>query len=138
MFSDLAKAFHTVDHEILLGKLEHYGIRGIVLDQFRSFSTNREQIVKYKSFNSDSLTIKCRVPQGSMLGPLHFLIYINDICESLRILSLILFQMTQTYFIVKNVSTLFNTVNQQLEKAANKLSSKKNLYIDLTQNVKTT
>ena len=57
-----------------------------MLDWVRSYLTNREQIVNYKSFNLDSLTIKCEVPQGSTL-----LIYINDICESSRILSVILF-----------------------------------------------
>ena len=61
-----------------------------MLDRFRSYLTYGEQIVKYKSFNSDSETIKCGVPQGTVLGPLRLLICINDICESSRVLSLIL------------------------------------------------
>ena len=111
VFLDRVKAFDTVDVEILLG------IRGTVLDWFRSYLTNRQQIVKYKSSNSNNLTIKCGVPQGPMLGPLLFLTFINDVCESSRILSLILFaDDTNLFYGDKNGSTLVNTVNQALEK----------------------
>ena len=72
VFLDLAKACDTVNHNILLMKLDHYGIGGIVHDWFKNYLTNRQQIVKYKQVKSDSMTIKCGVPQASVLGPLLF------------------------------------------------------------------
>ena len=77
VFLDLAKAFDTVNRDILLRKLHHYEVRGIVHDWFKNYLTNRQQIVKYKQVKSDSTTIKS-VPQGSILGPLLFLIYMKD------------------------------------------------------------
>ena len=79
VFLDFSKAFDTVNHEILLSKLYHYGIRGIPLDWFENYLDNRTQFVKIGSSQSNTETITCGIPQGSTLGPLLFLLYINDL-----------------------------------------------------------
>jgi hypothetical protein len=99
VFLDLSKAFDTIDHDILLKKLSHYGIRGIALDLLQSYLNNRSQSVVYQNVASSYSKITCGVPQGSILGPVLFLIYINDIYLCSKLLHFILFADDTTIFL---------------------------------------
>lgn len=81
LFLDISKAFDTVDHDILLQKMDNCGIRGVVNSLFESYLKNRKQCVSNNGINSDFGIIKYGVPQGSVLGATLFLVYINDLCN---------------------------------------------------------
>ena len=128
IFLDFAKAFDTVNHEILIKKLEYYGIRGIALKWFKSYLSDRMQCTAIGDFQSKLNYIKCGVPQGSILGPLLFLLYINDIIASSNVLKFTLFaDDTSLFYSHENKSEAANVLNIELSKisewlAANKLS----------------
>ena len=84
VFVDLQKAFDIVDHQILLAKLNHYGICGVLNDWFKSYLSNQNQYVSINGYESGLATINCGVPWGSVLGFLLLLLYINDLNQAIK------------------------------------------------------
>ena len=120
VFLDLSKAFDPVNHNILLRKLEFYGIRGLALQWFKNYLTGRKQYVLYNNTQSSKQYITCGVPQGSVLGPLLFLIYINDIPKCLKHSKSIVFADDTTIFAsCNNMNTLHNNMNDDLANLIN-------------------
>ena len=87
----MSKAFDTIDHTILINKLTFYGIHGVALDLIKSYLNNRYQFVEYDGVQSSMLPISTGVPQGSILGPLLFIIYINDFPNASRLFNFIMY-----------------------------------------------
>ncbi len=133
---DLSKAFDVINHDILLRKLRTYGIRGIANDWFRSYLSNRFQFVEVDGNVSNMLPIKIGVPQGSILGPLLYLIYVNDIGNSCRGNILSFADDTTLYTSHSDLTQLYENANEQINDlyqwfCSNRLSlnAKKTKYI---------
>ena len=129
----MSKAFDTIKHKILISKLEHYGIRGVAKTWFENYLYERKQIVKYNGVLSEEMTIKCGVPQGSVLGPLLFLLYINDIENCSELISVILFaDDTNILYSHTCLKTLNKIIQVELDKITDWLSVNK-LSINATK-----
>ena len=128
IFLDLQKAFDTVDHDILLYKLYRYGIRGTALHWFKSYLKNRQQYTIVNEHSSKLCSIKTGVPQGSIIGPLLFLLYVNDIKDVVDSNRLKLFADDTNLFLYNSdLQCLIRNANEELQALyqwllANKLS----------------
>ena len=118
IFLDLSKAFDTLNYDILLTKLDYYGIKCSALNWFRSYFTNRLHYVEYDDIKSNKISISLGVPQGSILGPLLFTLYINDIQNSTDYFSFIKYADDTNLFNPMNVQD-FNVINLELNKVYN-------------------
>ena len=133
VFVDLSKAFDTVDHDILLAKLSYFGINNKYRNWFKSYLSNRQQYISYNNKNSSIKNIICGVPQGSILGPLLFLLYVNDLQNASQIFKPIMFaDDTNLFYSHNNIKQLFQIVNQELKQIQTWFNTNK-LSLNLTK-----
>ena len=119
VFIDLSKAFDTVDHARLLSKLSIYGIKDREMSWFSSYLFNRKQYVAIDGQSSEMQPISCGVPQGSILGPLMFILLINDIESILKLCNIILYADDTVLFYAGKTSTeIENILGSELEQIA--------------------
>ena len=116
LFLDLSRAFDTISHEILLNKLFHYGIRGVALSWIKDYLSNRKQFVQYNQSKSKLENVEMGVPQGSILGPLLFLLYVNDLPLLTNKMSFIQFADDTSVLISgKSLSAMSQIVNTEMK-----------------------
>ena len=109
VFIDLSKAFDTVDHNILIDKLNLYGIKSNSLKWFSSCLSNRKRFILEGAINASNLDIICGIPRGSIIGSLLFIIYVNDLCNVSKIFEPIIFaDDTNLFFSHKNIKEIFS------------------------------
>jgi hypothetical protein len=147
VFMDLAKAFDTVPHHRLLQKLNRVGVRGRLNDWFGSYLSNRKQVIRYNDILSEELTITKGVPQGSILGPVLFLVYINDLCNASlnkgEIITfaddtVLLFRGESWEEVVRNSQDGFDTVAEWMRHNLLTLNAGKTNYVCFSINKRTT
>ena len=125
VFIDIRKAFDSIDHSILLKKLAYYGVSQVEFTWFQSYLANRQQQCQVNNSLSDKREIICGVPQGSILGPLLFLIYINDLPNSLTKTTPCLYDDSQIFATSNDSVTLANDLNSDLENVTDWLNVNK-------------
>ena len=126
VFLDFSKAFATIDHHILLNKLYRYAIRGPVLEWIASYLTNRKQFVQFGAVCSQPEPITCGVPQGSILGPVLFIIYINDLPNASKVVKTFLFaDDTSLFYSHKDRNQTITVMNYELIKIMDWLKGNK-------------
>ena len=125
VLSDLSKPFDTLNHDILISKLKHYGVFGVELNFFSNYLSDRVQYVEFLDSVSETQHISMGVPQGSILGPLLFLIYINDLPYASDMFSILMYADDTTLFCKFDNVCSENKINSELDNIFNWLCSNK-------------